>query len=50
MKYLWIVILLLVLCCAFVHRRVIKAIFTGSEMPKAPSWHIWVAKDKRKDN
>lgn len=38
---------LLAVCCAIVHRRVIKSIVTGSEMPKAPKWHVWVAEDKR---
>ncbi len=37
-------------CCAAVHRRVIKAVVTGSEMPKAPKWHVWVPEDKRRDN
>ncbi len=36
-------------CCAYVHRRVIKSLVTGSEMPKAPKWHVWVPEDKRRD-
>ncbi|MBR3125045.1 MAG: hypothetical protein IKF42_06395 [Mogibacterium sp.] len=37
-------------CCAYTHRRVIKSLVTGSEMPKAPKWHVWVPADKRRDN
>ena len=45
---IWIVVALLVLCCLFTHRRVIKAKLTGQPMPKAPKWHFWVAeKDRR---
>ena len=40
---------LLFVCCAIVHRRVIKSLVTGSEMPKAPKWHTWVSEDKRED-
>jgi hypothetical protein len=36
-------------CCAYTHRRVIKAMVTGEEMPKAPKWHCWVPEDKRRD-
>lgn len=39
---------LLVLCCGFTHRRVIKAVIKGEEMPKAPAWHCWLPKDKRR--
>ncbi len=35
-------------CCAYVHRRVIKAVLTGGEMPKAPNWHVWVAPENRR--
>ncbi|MCR4830720.1 MAG: hypothetical protein K5883_04625 [Pseudobutyrivibrio sp.] len=28
--------------CIGTHRRVIKSLITGSEMPKAPAWHVWV--------
>lgn len=35
-------------CCAFVHRRVIKAVLTGGEMPKAPNWHVWVSPENRR--
>ena len=36
-------------CCAFVHRRVIKAAVKQEEMPKAPKWHFWVKKEDRRD-
>ena len=35
-------------CCAYTHRRVIKALITGEEMPKAPAWHLWVAHEDRR--
>lgn len=38
-----------VACCAYTHRRVIKAAVTGEEMPKAPSWHFWVKQENRRD-
>ncbi len=47
---LWIIICLLLVCCAFVHRRVIAALIKGEPMPKAPKWHFWVAEDKRREN
>lgn len=34
--------------CLYAHRRVIKAIVTGDEMPKAPRWHVWVKKERRR--
>ncbi len=46
---------MLKLLCAFVlglflgiHRRVIRAVITGSPMPKAPASHFWV-KNKETD-
>ena len=39
---LLIIICLLIVCCAFTHRRVIKALISHEEMPKAPKWHFWV--------
>ncbi|MCR4616665.1 MAG: hypothetical protein K5669_00590 [Lachnospiraceae bacterium] len=42
------VVVLLILASAFIHRRVIRALIKGEPMPKAPSWHIWVPKDKRR--
>lgn len=47
MKY-GIVALVLTACCVYTHRRVIKALVTGEEMPKAPNWHVWVSEDKRR--
>ncbi|MBQ9045580.1 MAG: hypothetical protein IJ112_06520 [Oscillospiraceae bacterium] len=29
-------------CCLYTHRRVIKAVIKGEEMPPAPKWHFWV--------
>ena len=43
------VVCAMVVCCAYTHRRVIKAMITGEEMPKAPKWHCWVPEDKRRD-
>lgn len=43
-----IIIALLVLCCCFTHRRVIKALFKHEEMPKAPKWHFWMEKENRR--
>jgi len=34
--------------CLFIHKRVIKSLITGEEMPKAPAWHTWVPEDKRR--
>lgn len=42
-------VVLAVGCCAFVHRRVIKALINGDPMPKAPAWHTWVPAEKRRD-
>jgi len=39
----------LVTCCAYTHRRVIKAWLNGEPMPKAPAWHCWVAPENRRD-
>ena len=44
----WIVVVLLVLCCLFTHRRVIKALVKHEPMPKAPAWHVWVKKENRR--
>ncbi len=38
-KTIVIVELILTVVFLIVHRRVIKAWLTGSEMPKAPDWH-----------
>ena len=45
---IWIIVAVLVVCCLFTHRRVIKALFTGKPMPKAPKWHFWVAEKNRR--
>ncbi len=44
----WIVVVLLVLCCLFTHRRVIKALVKHEPMPKAPAWHVWMKKENRR--
>ena len=44
----WIVVVLLVLCCLFTHRRVIKALVKREPMPKAPAWHVWLKKENRR--
>ncbi len=43
-----IVVLLLIACCCYTHRRVIRALIKHEPMPKAPGWHFWVPKDKRR--
>ena len=43
-----IIICLLVLCCLFTHRRVLKALIRHEDMPKAPDWHFWVKKGNRR--
>ena len=45
---IWIIVAVLVACCCFTHRRVIKAIFTRQPMPKAPKWHCWLPKKCRR--
>lgn len=42
------IIALLIGCCVWIHRRVIKSMITGEEMPKAPKWHVWVSEEKRR--
>lgn len=43
-----IVACLLVICCLFTHRRVIKAVVKNEHMPKAPKWHVWVSPENRR--
>ena len=43
-----VVVGVLVGCCLYTHRRVIKAVVSGEEMPKAPSWHFWVKEENRR--
>ena len=47
-KFVMILVCALVLCCLFVHRRVIKALIRHEPMPKAPKWHCWVKKENRR--
>ena len=44
-----IIMAVMFVSCLFVHRRVVRAIIKHEEMPKAPKWHSWVPKDKRRD-
>ena len=43
-----IIVPVLLVCCGYTHRRVIKALINGEPMPKAPSWHCWVKKENRR--
>ena len=43
-----IIAAVLVVCCCFTHRRVIRALVKHEPMPKAPSWHFWVAPKNRR--
>ena len=37
---IWIIAAILVLCCAFTHRRIIRAGVKHEPMPKAPKGHV----------
>ena len=43
-----IIVAVLVVCCCFTHRRVIKALINHEPMPKAPNWHFWVKPENRR--
>jgi len=43
-----IVVCILVVCCLFTHRRVIRALIKHEPMPKAPKWHFWVKETDRR--
>ena len=43
-----IIVAVLILCCCFTHRRVIKALIKHEPMPKAPKWHVWVKPENRR--
>ncbi len=43
-----VIVAVLAVCCCFTHRRVIKALLAHEPMPKAPKWHCWVPKEKRR--
>lgn len=43
-----IIVIALVLCCCFTHRRVIASLIKGTPMPKAPKWHVWVKPENRR--
>lgn len=44
-----IIVCVLLACCLFTHRRVIRALIKHEPMPKAPKWHFWVKREKRRD-
>ena len=48
MNVILIIICIAVICCLFVHRRVIRALIKHEPMPKAPKWHFWVKKEGRR--
>lgn len=48
MRPVCIIICLLLACCCFTHRRVIKALINHEPMPKAPKWHVWVKPENRR--
>ena len=43
-----IIVVILVLCCGYSHRRVIKALLGKGPMPKAPKWHFWGKPENRR--
>ena len=43
-----IIVAVLVFCCCFTHRRVIRALIKHEPMPKAPRWHVWVKQENRR--
>ncbi len=47
-KFGTFIVCLLVACCCYTHRRVIRALIMGEPMPKAPNWHCWVPKEYRR--
>ena len=47
-KIVGITAAVLVLGCAYTHRRVIKALIKHEPMPKAPQWHVWVKPENRR--
>ena len=47
---IWIIVAILIVCCLITHRRVIWAWIKHEPMPKAPKWHCWVSKEKRRGN
>ena len=49
-KVLPVLICVLLICCGIVHRNVLKSLITGSEMPEAPEWHVWVPKEGRRSS
>ena len=48
---IWIVVCVLMACCVYAHRRVIRALIKHEPMPKAPKWHVWCKdrKDRKKN-
>ncbi len=51
MKPVFIVLIVLgvlILASAIVHRRVIKSLIKYKKLPKAPKWHFWLPKKMRR--
>ncbi|MBQ6475000.1 MAG: hypothetical protein IJJ34_02205 [Clostridia bacterium] len=48
----WLIVLIIVgvllICSAIVHRRVIKSLIKFKKLPLAPKWHVWLPVDKRR--
>ena len=42
------IICLLIVCCCFTHRRVIKALIKHEKMPKAPKKNFWMKQENRR--
>ncbi len=52
MKPVFIVLIIvgvIILTSAVIHRRVIRSLIKFRFMPKAPKWHIWLPKKLRRD-
>ena len=43
-----VIICVMIVCCCYTYRRVIKALIKNEPMPKAPNWHFWVKKENRR--
>ena len=43
-----IAVCLMIVCCLYTHRRVIKALIKNEPMPNAPKWHCWVKPENRR--
>ena len=41
MKTVLLIVCILLVCCCYTHRRVIRALIRHEQMPQAPKWHVW---------